>query len=56
MQEVVILKAAAVKEATASILELHSIPASVSKDLSTLSPEMQHGLSPAAAVTHVGDS
>ena len=33
LQEVITLATAAVKDATANILELHSIPAKVSKDL-----------------------
>lgn len=33
LQEVITLESAAVKEATASILEMHSIPATTSKDM-----------------------
>lgn len=33
LQEVITLETAAVKDATANILEMHSIPAKVSKDL-----------------------
>lgn len=40
LQEVITLKASGVKDATASVLELHSIPAAISKDLSALLPDM----------------
>lgn len=41
LQEVVTLKTAMVKDATAGILEMHSIPAAVSKDLTGALPGEQ---------------
>ena len=41
LQEVVTLKTDMVQDATANILELHSIPAAVSKDLAAVLPEEQ---------------
>ena len=56
VQEVVTLQTDAVKDATASILELHSIPAAVSKDLLALLLEVQHVVPPAAATAHAANS
>lgn len=56
MQEVVTLETDAVKDATASILELHSIPAAVSKDLLAFLPEVQHIVPPAAATAHAAST
>jgi hypothetical protein len=39
LQEVVVLEAKSARAATAEILEAHSIPAAVSKDLADLLPE-----------------
>lgn len=39
MQEVVVLEAKSARAATMEILEAHSIPAAVSKDLADLLPE-----------------
>lgn len=41
VQEVITLRMDMVKDATASILEMHSIPAAVSKDLMAALPEEQ---------------
>ena len=41
LQEVVTLKTDMVQDATANILELHSIPAAVSKDLAAVFPKEQ---------------
>lgn len=55
-KEVVTLETDAVKDATASILELHSIPAAVSKDLLAFLPEVQHIVPPAAATAHAAST
>ncbi|KAL0022757.1 hypothetical protein WJX77_012242 [Trebouxia sp. C0004] len=55
-KEVVTLQTDAVKDATASILELHSIPAAVSKDMLALLPGVQHVVPPAAATAHAANS
>lgn len=46
------MKAGGVKDATASILELHSIPAAVSKDLSALLPDMPSVAAPTDVNQH----
>lgn len=55
-KEVVTLESDAVKDATASILELHSIPAAVSKDLLAFLPDVQHFVPPAAATAHAAST